>query len=157
MLPSNTARAIDVESLKKQTPPSTIAGHPPPVFLPLGSFGRESSHETRKFSADFSVSSLEQWSRCLKAISPLSDNSTSSYIRETNPWGSWRNWQTRQVEGLVGVKSRAGSNPVEPIEDAAHGKTLRVSAGFVASHFSFATPCSALLATKLATFEAALL
>ena len=93
-----------------------------------------------KFSAGFSGTSFDKCSGCLKAISPLFEGTTSFYIRETNSWGSWRNWQTRQVEGLVEVKLRAGSNPVEPIEDATFCKTLRVSAGFVASHF-FTSTC----------------
>ena len=28
----------------------------------------------------------------------------------------WRNWQTRQLEGLVGLQARAGSSPVSGID-----------------------------------------
>ena len=41
----------------------------------------------------------ERWGSCLKSGPGVVSR-------------KWRNWQTRQVEGLVGVKSRGGSNPL---------------------------------------------
>ncbi len=43
----------------------------------------------------------------------LSAHLPISYIGMLKP--EWRNWQTRQVEGLVGVIPSAGSSPVSGI------------------------------------------
>ena len=66
--------------------------------------------------------------------------------------------KTGRADVLVDISRVLGgsSHPLRPTGTATHSETLRFSAGFAASHFSFATPCGAWLATKLATFEVAL-
>ncbi len=67
-----------------------------------------------------------------------------------------------RVIGLIGnlISARSFTGKVtentEPTGTETDGETLRFPAGFAAAHFSFATPCGAWRATKLATFEVAL-
>ena len=50
-----------------------------------------------------SVVMLRHWDRRLSTIEAVSC---------LVPEREWRNWQTRQLEVLVGVKSRGGSSPL---------------------------------------------
>ncbi len=55
----------------------------------------------------------------LPAVPSPADNWTRRVLRVFNlfrsapPARSWRNWQTRQVEGLVPVTGSGGSNPLD--------------------------------------------
>ena len=49
---------------------------------------------------------------CLKDVIASGFDIAPYFVMILDPRPRWRNWQTRQIKDLVGVKSRGGSSPL---------------------------------------------